>query len=84
MVHIVLLIQFTDDPRSKKYEDFSTVHDCCRYICQLFENYLKKANPTLSEITYDITDLYEYIDNVRNRWKAWRSFRFILSFRYRT
>lgn len=30
----------------------------------MFENKLKKENPSLSEITYDITDLYDYIDNV--------------------
>lgn len=65
MVHIVLLIQFTDNPKTKKWEDFSSIHDCCKYVCQMFEEFLKKANPSLSEITYDITDLYQYIDDVR-------------------
>jgi hypothetical protein len=62
MVHIVLLIQFPG--HRSLWTDFSTMSDCCEYICKLFEQRLKNENPNLREMTYDITDLYEYVDNV--------------------
>lgn len=46
------------------WSDFSCVSDCCKFVCQLFENGLKKENPSLATITYEIEDLYEFIDSV--------------------
>lgn len=63
-MHVVLLIQFVDNPRSRIWEHFESVADCCSYICRIFENSLKKANPSLPEISYDIADLYDYVDKV--------------------
>ena len=31
-------------------------------ICETFEKRLRDANPSLNNITYDISDLYKYID----------------------
>lgn len=64
MVHILLLTQFTKSAKSKEWADFTSIHDCCKHVCKLFENSLKKQNPFLAEITYDITDLYDFVDNV--------------------
>lgn len=64
MVHIVLLIQSAKSARTKKWEDFESMSDCCRYICEMFEARLKRENPFLPKITYDITDLYAFVDNV--------------------
>jgi hypothetical protein len=64
MVHYLLLIQYTENPRSKVWEDFTTVRECCEYVCQQFEKRLKKLNPYLPEITYNIAELYEFIDGV--------------------
>eukprot|EP00240_Pyramimonas_obovata_P020332 CAMPEP_0118935932 /NCGR_PEP_ID=MMETSP1169-20130426/15913_1 /TAXON_ID=36882 /ORGANISM="Pyramimonas obovata, Strain CCMP722" /LENGTH=72 /DNA_ID=CAMNT_0006879015 /DNA_START=173 /DNA_END=391 /DNA_ORIENTATION=- len=33
-------------------------------VCQIFEGRLKELNPTLRNITYDITDLYTFIDQL--------------------
>jgi hypothetical protein len=35
-------------------------------ICKLFEQKLKHENPTARNITYDISDLYGYIDNLND------------------
>lgn len=62
MVHIVLLIQF---PRSRTFwTDFNCIHDCCEHICYLYEQRLRLENPNVSEMTYDIGDLYSYVDSV--------------------
>lgn len=31
-------------------------------MCQLFEQRLKELNPSMKNITYDVTDLYDFID----------------------
>ena len=33
-------------------------------VCQLFEAKLKQMNPDKKKITYDITDLFEFIDSL--------------------
>jgi hypothetical protein len=33
-------------------------------VCQLFEKRLKELNPTMKNITYDISDLYDFIDAI--------------------
>ena len=33
-------------------------------ICKVFEEYLKKRNPTSPSITYDISELFEFIDQI--------------------
>lgn len=64
MVHILLLTQFTNSVRTKVWADFDCVYDCCKHICKMFEDNLKRQNPFLPEITYDITELYDFVDNV--------------------
>jgi uncharacterized protein Yka (UPF0111/DUF47 family) len=64
MVHIVLLAKTNANPKSRVWADFNCVQDCCDYVCKLFEDKLKKDNPHLPEITYDISDLYAFVDDV--------------------
>ena len=33
-------------------------------VCQVFEDQLKAQNPHQRKITYDISDLFEFIDNI--------------------
>ena len=33
-------------------------------VCKIFEEYLKKSNPSTPSITYDISQLFDYIDNL--------------------
>ena len=32
----------------------------------MYEHKLKELNPTIQQITYDVTDLYKYIDNLHD------------------
>lgn len=32
-------------------------------LCKVFEEHLKRLNPTSSQITYDISQLYEFIES---------------------
>lgn len=33
-------------------------------LCKMFEQHLKQSNPTARNITYDIKDLWGYIDSL--------------------
>ena len=35
-------------------------------VCQLFEQRLKELNPSMKNITYDIADLYDFIDAIND------------------
>jgi len=36
----------------------------CTGTCKIFEEYLKKMNPNSPSITYDISQLFEFIDQL--------------------
>lgn len=42
--------------------DFDSVAQAMDGICAMFEKKLKDLNPNLRNISYEITDLYKYID----------------------
>jgi hypothetical protein len=62
--HTILLAQFTDKANSRQYSDFETLTQALDGICQLYEQRLKNQQPHQSHITYDITDLFLYIDEL--------------------
>lgn len=64
MVHIILLIQFNADPKTKHYYDCESISGAVKHICKLYEERLKKINKEIPYITYDIMHLYQYIDEV--------------------
>ncbi|CRL07015.1 CLUMA_CG020008, isoform A [Clunio marinus] len=66
MVHIILLIQYAGSARTKSWAEFKCSRDCVKYICTMYEENLKKANSHLPQITYDISDLYNYIDDLKD------------------
>ncbi len=42
--------------------DFQSIAGALDGLCRLFEKKLKELNPTVPKITYDIQDLYNFID----------------------
>jgi hypothetical protein len=36
----------------------------CVGVCKVFEEHLKKRNPTSPSITYDISELFEFVDQI--------------------
>jgi Enhancer of rudimentary len=66
MVHILLLLQFGENPRTKNYQDFEQISDAVKFICSKYEEFLKRKNPNQPYISYNIIDLYSYIDSVKH------------------
>ena len=64
MSHTIVLLQFTSSISTRTYSDFETLSAALDGICQLFEQKLKTAQPSSSALTYDISDLYEFIDGM--------------------
>ncbi|CDJ50767.1 enhancer of rudimentary, putative [Eimeria brunetti] len=64
--HTILLVQFTDRRESRTYLEFADSAAAMDGVCQLYEQGLKASNPHLRHITYDVTDLFNYLDSVRD------------------
>ena len=60
--HTIILVQPTPGKASRTFADFETVPLAMDGVCQMFEKRLKELNPSMRSITYDINDLYHYID----------------------
>ena len=66
MSHTILLLQTTSNPASRTYCDYDTEDDCLEGICRIFELNLRKSMPEEGSITYDIRDLYDFIDRLED------------------
>merc|ERR1712198_349587 len=65
MAHSILLVQATKSTFSRTFSDYESVNECMELgVCRMFEEHLKKANPESATITYDIAQLFEYIDSL--------------------
>jgi len=64
MPHSILLIQSTAQPSSRTYSDYETVDECLEGICKIYEEQLKKFNPASPSITYDISQLFDFVDQL--------------------
>lgn len=62
--HTIVLVQFSKEKSSRSYIDYECVAQALDGVCQLYEQGLKVMNPTLKNITYDISDLFNYIDGM--------------------
>jgi len=62
--HTIVLCQFTPKGNSRQYSDFDTVEGAMDGVCQMFEHKLKQQNPDKKKITYDISDLFKFIDEL--------------------
>ena len=55
--HTILLVQPTKKPEGRTYSDYESVNDCMEGVCRIYEEHLKKSNPSSSQITYDISQV---------------------------
>jgi hypothetical protein len=62
--HTIILIQYTSSLQSRAYMDFAGVNISMDAIVKLYEHKLKELNPTVPQITYEITDLYKFLDDL--------------------
>ena len=64
MAHTILLLQANMKPECRTYTDYESVNECMEGVCKIYEEHLKTTNPNLPSITYDISQLFEFIDQV--------------------
>ena len=62
--HSILLVQFNTSLGSRTFIDYATLGDALDGVCALYEKELKTLNPSIANITYDIADLYAYLDQL--------------------
>lgn len=67
MSHTILLIQPSQKPESRTYSDYESVNECMEGVCKIYEEHLKRINPNLPSITYDIQQLFDFIEEVHKR-----------------
>ena len=64
MSHTILLVQASNKPESRTYSDYETVNDCLEGVCKMYEEHLKRLNPNSPSITYDISHLFDFVDQL--------------------
>ena len=64
--HTILLIQFTSDDTSKTFLDYDDIGRCVDGVCQLYEQRLKLQNSDKTEVTYDVSELFAYLDSLKD------------------
>ncbi|KAH7637325.1 enhancer of rudimentary [Dermatophagoides farinae] len=63
MAHTIVLFQ-PGKVETRTYWDFESLNDALEYICHLYELHLKEDNPGMTSITYDISQLFDYLDSL--------------------
>ena len=56
--------QFAKAESSKQWAEFKSVPKAMEGIIRMYENYLQKINPGIKNITYDIKNLFNYVDRL--------------------
>ena len=64
--HTILLIQFTADETSKTFIDYDDIGKCVDGVCQLYEQRLRLQNSDKQEVTYDVNQLFLYLDSLKD------------------
>ena len=62
--HTILLLQFTQDETTKTYVEYADISKCVDGVCQLYEQRLRLQNSDKQEVTYDVQQLFAYLDQL--------------------
>ncbi|PRP80297.1 hypothetical protein PROFUN_11775 [Planoprotostelium fungivorum] len=62
--HTILLTQF--GPNQRQYHTFDGVNEALSGILKLFELHLSRGNPNRAQLSYDVQDVYRYIDSLKD------------------
>ena len=62
--HTIILYQSSKSQSTRRYQDFPTLAEALDGVCKLYEAQLKRLNPKLNHIQYDISDLFQYVDDL--------------------
>ncbi|KAB0382606.1 hypothetical protein FD755_004523 [Muntiacus reevesi] len=64
MSHTILLVQPTKRPGGRTYADCESVNECKEGVCNMYEDHLKRMSPNSPSITCDISQLFDFIDDL--------------------
>jgi hypothetical protein len=64
MSHTILLLQAGPRPETRSYSDYETASEAMEGVCKVYEEQLKQTNPSKAAITYDISQLFDFIDSL--------------------
>ncbi|KAG7550230.1 Enhancer of rudimentary [Arabidopsis thaliana x Arabidopsis arenosa] len=62
--HTIILLQNSPSRATRTFMDYDSIGQAMDGICGLYERKLKEINPSLRNISYDIADLYNFIDGL--------------------
>ncbi|KAJ4798994.1 hypothetical protein LUZ62_050240 [Rhynchospora pubera] len=62
--HTIILMQTTQYRASRTFQDYDSISRAMDGICNFYERKLREIDPTNQHITYDISDLYNFIDGL--------------------
>ncbi|WCJ32263.1 enhancer of rudimentary protein putative [Euphorbia peplus] len=62
--HTIILMQTSPSRATRTFMDFDSISQAMDGLCGLYERKLKELNPAMRNITYDIGDLYNFIDGL--------------------
>ncbi|KAL6767581.1 hypothetical protein ACKKBF_B35815 [Auxenochlorella protothecoides x Auxenochlorella symbiontica] len=62
--HTIVLLQTGRDKSSRTFSDFDSTADALTGICSMYEKLLRELNPHLAEMTYELDDLFAYLDRL--------------------
>ncbi|XP_051137489.1 enhancer of rudimentary homolog isoform X2 [Andrographis paniculata] len=62
--HTIILMQTSPHRATRTFMDYDSISQAMDGICGLYERKLRDINPTIRNITYDISDLYNFIDGL--------------------
>ncbi|XP_030557142.1 enhancer of rudimentary homolog [Drosophila novamexicana] len=63
MSRTILLVHPKKNPRTRTYTEYSSTQQCLDAVCKIYEEHLKRSMPQLPTITYDIIQLFDFIDS---------------------
>lgn len=66
MPHTILLIQATKDINSRTFADYENLNDALEGVCKIFEENLKKMHQSSPQITYDVSQLFDFVDQLKD------------------
>lgn len=62
--HTIILMQTSQNRATRTFMDYDSINQAMDGICALYERKLKELNPTIRNISYDISDLYNFVDGL--------------------
>ncbi|XP_057554010.1 enhancer of rudimentary homolog [Hippopotamus amphibius kiboko] len=64
MSRTILLVQPTKRPEGRTYAAYESVNQCTEGVCKMYEEHLKRKNTTRPSVTYDISQLFDVIEDL--------------------